>query len=151
MVANVANPEWADKEWDRLEALGKVSFFPTGAPKPAQLNVNPCALILKPREGVADSADVWDRFKARLIMDLKRGRVNERIPGAAVACGTLELAVGRMKTGDFLFVVDLQDAFLNWRVRPVDAFLLGFFSARRQCYGKYVFVAFWVGLLTWCQ
>ena len=136
------NPEWAEREWDRLAAMGKVSFFPMGAPKPLQLNVNPCALILKPREGVADVAEVWERFKARLILDLKRGRVNMRVPPVSVSYGSAELAISRMSVGDFLFVVDLQDAFFNWKVLPEDSFLLGFYSSRRQQYGKYDYFPF---------
>ena len=33
--------DWAEREWARLEKAGKVSFFPPGAGKPDNLNVNP--------------------------------------------------------------------------------------------------------------
>ena len=52
----LAHAPWADKEWERLERLGKVEFFPPGDPQPPQLNVNPCALLLKERPGAEDDA-----------------------------------------------------------------------------------------------
>ena len=56
---------WAEREWSRLDALGKVTFFPKDAPKPKYLNVNPCGLILKARPEAADTDDEIHRFKAR--------------------------------------------------------------------------------------
>jgi hypothetical protein len=97
--------------------LGKVSFFPVDAPKPDQLNVNPCALLLKPREGISAEADIWERYKARLILDLRKGRINERAPSVGVAYGTVELAVARKKVNDFLFVTDWQDGLFGWTGR----------------------------------
>ena len=38
---------WAEREWARLESLGKVEFYPPGQPAPSDLTVNPCALLLK--------------------------------------------------------------------------------------------------------
>ena len=120
--------------------LVRSRFFPAGQAKPAALNVNPCALLLKPREGVDESAPLIERFKARLILDLLRGRVNERLPEVGVAYGTVDLAVSRMCRNDYLFVIDVQDSFFNWRVRPDDSYELGFFSPARSQFGKYDFV-----------
>ena len=138
----VQNDSWAAAEWDRLEKLGKVFMFPPGAPPPPKLNVNPCALLLKPREGADDSAPEIERWKARLILDLRRGRVNERLPQVGVAYGTLDMAVSRLKQGSHMFVIDLQDCFFNWRVRPEDADLLGFYCPGRQQYGRYEYLPF---------
>ena len=46
----------AAREWVRLEKKGKVVFYPTGEDRPRGLNVNPCALLLKPRKDVGDDA-----------------------------------------------------------------------------------------------
>ena len=139
LLAGIA---WAEKEWERLGRLGKVTFFPVGAPRPPRLNVNPCALILKPRAGVPDSASDEERLKACLIVDLKRGRVNERLPWIGVAYGTVELAISRMSKNDFLFVLDLQDSFFNWRVAPEDTWELGFYAPGRRQFGKYDYFPF---------
>ena len=48
--------EWAEAEWARLESLGKVEFFEAGSPAPPNLNVNPCALLLKERPGGEEDA-----------------------------------------------------------------------------------------------
>ena len=90
------NSDWAEREWNRLERLGKVQFFEKGAPKPDLLNINPCALLLKEREGTDEATPWWERFKARLICDLSRGQVNEHMPRWQVQYGTVELAVSRM-------------------------------------------------------
>ena len=37
------NASWAEREWNRLEGLGKVFFYPPDKPKPFHLNVNPRA------------------------------------------------------------------------------------------------------------
>ena len=58
-------PEWAEREWDRLEGLGKALFFPVGASRPHGLNVNPCALILKPREGAEELSAEIDLWKGK--------------------------------------------------------------------------------------
>ena len=136
---------WAAAEWDRLESLGKVRFFSTGR-KPPGLNVNPCALLLKPREGADEAASEEERFKARLILDLRRGRVNERLPHITVAYGTVDRAVSKLSQGSFMFVLDLQDCFFNWRVQPSDSNLLGFYCPTRQQYGRYEYLPF--GLAT---
>ena len=56
-----------------------------------------------------------------------RGMVNERLQAVEVAYGTVELAISRMKPGDFMFVIDLADAFFNWRIHPDSSWELGFF------------------------
>lgn len=104
---------WAEREWDRLAEVGKVSFFPVDTPPPKHLNVNPCGLILKPRPGADAEADETERFKARLIVDLRRGGVNECMPNVDVAYGTLGQAVARMSAGSWLFVLDLRDCFFK--------------------------------------
>ena len=134
---------WALAEWNRLEKLGKVFLFPRGVQPPANLNINPCALLLKQRDGVDDdSLPEEERWKARLILDLRKGRVNERLPEVGVAYGTLDMAVSRLRRGSFMFVIDLQDCFFNWRVDPVDANLLGFYCPARQQFGRYEFLPF---------
>ena len=117
---------WADKEWARCAALGKVSFFPRGAPRPTGLHVSPCALLLKVREGVTETTEDHDRYKARLIVDLRRGRVNHRLPHIGVSYGTVDMAVSRLQAGPFIFKIDLQDSFFNWKVAPEDSWQLGF-------------------------
>ena len=133
---------WAENEWSRLEELGKVSFFPSGAPRPLSLNVNPCGLLLKERAGSLPDASEQERWKARLILDLRKGRVNERVPHVGVSYGTVDMAVSRMHKGDFMFVVDLQDCFFNWRVCDADSYLLGFYSHERRQFGRYRFLPF---------
>ena len=133
---------WAEREWDRLAETGKVSFFPVDAPPPKHLNVNPCGLILKPRPGADAEADESERFKARLIVDLRRGGVNECMPNADVAYGTLDQAVARMSAGSWLFVLDLRDCFFNWRVSDADSYALGFYSPGRRQFGKYNYLPF---------
>ena len=76
----VQHSDWAEAEWSRLEALGKIQFFPKADGPPAGLHVNPCALLLKPRKGVPEDAPEADKFKARLLMDLKLGGINVRLP-----------------------------------------------------------------------
>ena len=136
------NEEWAEREFSRLSSAGKVTLWAPGAPKPAGLNINPCALILKPRTDCAEEAPETDRFKARLIVDLRRGRVNEFLPEVPVNYGTLEQAVSRLTTGSWMFVLDLQDCFFNWRVAEDDTFLLGFYVSSTRQYGKYNFLPF---------
>ena len=108
----LAHDEWAEREWQRLEALGKIQFFPNFE-RPSSLNVNPCALILKERSGSPEHASVWERYKARLIMDRRRGRVKERLPSVEVHYGTVDLAVSQMHVGNLLFVIDVVDCFFN--------------------------------------
>ena len=132
---------WAEREWTRLEDAGKVEFFPLGA-RPAELNVNPCGLILKQREGIQEDATEEQKYKARLIVDLRRGRVNAHLPEIGVSYGTLEQAISRMRRNSWLFVVDLQDCFFNWRVAPADTMMLGFFSPARKQFGKYNYLPF---------
>lgn len=135
-----AGPDWAYREWDRLEKLGKVEFL--GPSRPPRLNISPCALILKLRKDVPPSVCDEDRFKARLIVDLLRGRVNDRLPKVEVAYGTVEMAVDGIHPGDFLFVIDLKDAFFNWRVEDSSAWELGFYSPGHSSYGRYLFLPF---------
>ena len=82
-----ARPEWAEREWARLEARGKIEFFPAGAPNTPELNVNPCGLILKQREGAGEDEPDEVRLKPRLIVDLRRGRVNQSLPDVGVHYG----------------------------------------------------------------
>ena len=42
----------------------------------------------------------------------------------------------------YIFVVDLQDCFFNWRVHPDDTWQLGFFSPHRRQFGKYEYLPF---------
>ena len=65
--------EWAEKEWTRLERLGKKIFYPPHQPAPLGLHVNPCALLLKERKDAVPSDPDDRRYKARLLMDLKLG------------------------------------------------------------------------------
>ena len=88
---------------------------------PHELNVNPCALLLKERPDVDENTPVSNRYKAKLLMDLLRGRVNERFPHWELRHGTVDLALSRMTRGEFSFVVDLQDCFLNWRLCEDDS------------------------------
>ena len=136
----LVNAEWADREWGRLEQLGKVEFFPKNAPKPDLLNINPCALLLKMRDGIDEDTPYWEQFKARLICDLSRGQVNEHMPRWQVAYGTVDIAISRLVQGGWMFVIDLADAFLNWKVEPSDTWALGFSSAARRQYGRYLFL-----------
>ena len=135
---------WAERVWNRLEKLGKVEFFPDET-CPPRLNVNPCGLILKERPGVDADLEKWERFKARLIVDLRRGRVNERLPAVGVAYGSVELAVATLHQGDYMFVLDLADCFFNWRVADDSAWELGFFSPVRRKFGRYLFLPFGLG------
>ena len=130
--------QWAEIEWDRLEALGKIEFFP-GSSRPERLNVSPCALILKEKPGVSAGTVSW---KARLIMDLARGQVNDRLPALGVNYGSLDLAASRIRPGDYLYVIDLADAFFNWPVDEHSSWELGFYSPRRAAFGKYNFLPF---------
>ena len=127
---------WAEKEWSRLEELGKIEFFEEDE-VPDELHVNPCALLLKPRHNVDPAAAVTERYKARLLMDLLKGGINERLPQWDVHYGTVDLALSRIRPGDFLFVIDLQDSFLNWLLIDSDRNLLGFYSPIRQRHGRY--------------
>ena len=124
--------EWAEREWSRLQKLGKVSFFAKGTSKPRGLNVNPCGLILKLRPDAAQIDDETERYKARLVVDLTRGLVNPALPNIQVQYGTVERAVSRIRSGAFLYVLDLMDCFYIWRVLPSDSFMLGFYSEARQ-------------------
>ena len=133
--------EWAEQEWSRLEALGKVRFFPKGCPKPPDLNVNPCGLILKRRPDAEHADNDADRYKARLVVDLTRGLVNPCLKNRQVHYGTVERAVSKMRQNDFLFVIDLMDCFYIWRVLPADSLLLGFYSVAREQFGTYDFLA----------
>ena len=132
---------WAEAEWSRLEKLGKLYFFPKGESKPFGLNVNPCGLIIKARPDAQQAQNECDKYKVRLIVDLTRGLVNPALSNKAVQYGTVERAVSRMCSGDFLFVVDLMDCFFTWRVLPADSMLLGFYSESRQQFGKYDYLA----------
>jgi len=67
---------WVEHAFDRLDTAGKIQLFAPGQARPPNLNVNPCALILKLRPDTADDVRALDRFKARLIVDLRRGRIN---------------------------------------------------------------------------
>ena len=109
-----------------------------GEPRPQRLNINPCALIIKS----VPNGDLPPSAKTRLIVDLTRGGVNPRLPPHGVDYGTVELAASRIAEGDFLFVIDMQDAFLNWRVAPASTWDLGFYSPHTRQYGKYDFLPF---------
>ena len=95
----VQHSEWAEAEWNRFEALRKIIFFAPSDGPPPGLHVNPCALLLKPRKGVADDAPEKDKYKARLLMDLKLGGINARLPHWDVNYGTTDLALSRMQKG----------------------------------------------------
>ena len=75
-------------------------------------------------------------------MDLLKSKVNLHLPEWDVKYGTVELAVSRMAPGSWHFVVDLADAFLNWKVADEDTLLLGFFSPARNQYGRYLYFPF---------
>eukprot|EP00959_Pyramimonas_sp_CCMP1952_P374881 7850765-Pyramimonas_sp.AAC.1 len=47
-----------------------------------------------------------------------------------------------MSPNGWLFVIDLSDAFYNWRVLPQDTLWLGFYSPSRDQYGRYLFLPF---------
>ena len=91
------NSSAADEEWSRLQKLGKVEFF-SGGKRPPKLNINPCALILK-EAPVNESGG--STVKKRLILDLRRGQVNERLPAVDVDYGTVDIAASRISKGDF--------------------------------------------------
>ena len=123
------NAEAAHEEWRRQSDEGKVTWL--GRVRPEQLNVNPCALILTAREDGS--------VKSRLILDLLKGLVNERVRKWSVSYGTVELATSRLQRGSYLFVVDLADCFGNWKIKEVDTWELGFFDEFSGEYGKYDF------------
>ena len=103
-------------EWDRLAALGKIVWFAEGAPKPAKLHVNPCAAIVKDRPGADPSLAEELRTKLRVIVDLRRGGVNSIAVDEGVDFASLEKVLGLMRPRDFVWVIDLTDAFYNWPV-----------------------------------
>lgn len=141
LATNVA---WADVEWSRLEALGKIEFFPPGV-CPPNLHVNPCALLLKERPDTDAATPDAERFKARLLCDLLRSHINERLPKLSVNYGTVDLALSRMRTGVFLFVIDFADCFFHWKLSSQDSMNMGFFSPPRNCYRRYLYLAFGLG------
>ena len=93
-------------EWGRLDQLGKLRWWGKNE-KPHSLNVNPAAILLKDEKGPDGS---W-RVKKRIILDLLRGRVNERPGEIAPHYGTIDQAVGKMYRGSWLFVMDLLTPF----------------------------------------
>ena len=141
----VKHSRWADMEWTRLESLGKIEFFPVGAPRPSCLNVNPCALLLKRRQGVPDGAPEEQQWTTQLIVNILGGGVNRRLAPYPVAYGTVEKAVSKLKRGSYMFVVDLADCFFNWRVHPDSAWELGFYAPSRKQFGRFLFLAFGLG------
>ena len=140
-----AHELWAEKEFDRLHSLGKITLFPPNLPRPHNLNVNPCALLLKLIPSAASDAADEQKYKARLLMDLSAGGVNPRVPGVPVSYGTVDQAVAMLSPNGFIYVIDLQDAFFNWRVDLESSFELGFYSPKRKCYGKYDYLPFGLG------
>jgi hypothetical protein len=140
----IRESEWAERELLRLESFGKVEFF-SDPLRPPGLNINPLALLLKERSDVPADRPATERMKARLIVDLSRGDVNPRLPDIGVAYGTVDLAVSRMSPGCFLYVLDLQDCFFNWRVHPESAMELGFFCEARQRFGRFLYFPFGLG------
>eukprot|EP00959_Pyramimonas_sp_CCMP1952_P161530 3377767-Pyramimonas_sp.AAC.1 len=56
----------AEREWSILERLGKINFFPRGV-RPPGLHDNPCAIILKDKEGVPADRPEEERIKSRII------------------------------------------------------------------------------------
>ncbi|CAK0847543.1 unnamed protein product, partial [Prorocentrum cordatum] len=97
---------------------------------------------LQPRAGARDNAPEEERVKVRIIMDLSRSSLNASLPDLPVNYGAVDLAISRMFPRSFLYVVDLADAFCNWRVLPSDAWWLGFWSPGRQQCGMYTFLPF---------
>ncbi|CAK0899596.1 unnamed protein product, partial [Prorocentrum cordatum] len=95
-----------------------------------------------PRAGARDNAPEEERVKVRIIMNLSRSSLNTSLPDLPVNYGTVDLAISRMSPRSFLYVVDLADAFCNWRVLPSDAWWLGFWSPGRQQYGMCTFLPF---------
>ena len=114
--------------------------MPPEGDKPSDLHVNPCALILKLRPGVPGDAAKEEKMKARLIVDLTRSGLNPALADQEVKYGTVDLAISRMSAGAWLYVLDLADAFFNWRVHPEDANWLGFWNPVRSQYGRDLFL-----------
>ena len=85
---------------------------------------------------------MWDRFKARLVCDLSKSLVNEKLPHWDVKYGSVDLAVSRLSHSAWLYVVDLADAFYNWKVSADDTWMLGFYSPTRRQYGRYLYFPF---------
>jgi hypothetical protein len=129
-------------EWDRNHELGKFTWFPPDAPKPHKLHVSPCAAILKDRPGADPSASIEDRTKIRIIIDLLRGLVNAHVIDEEVDFATLERALSHLRKDWWLFVLDLSDAFFNWKIHPDDAWLLGVYDEHNRRYGRYDFAPF---------
>lgn len=132
-----ANQETAEAEWDRLDHMGKIRWWEKDA-KPRNLNVNPCAILLKDEQGPDGE---W-RVKKRIILDLLRGRVKERLEDVAVSYATLEEAVSKMHRGSWLFVIDLVDAFFNWPLNEAGTLECGFYSPKRKKFGAYAYLPF---------
>ena len=134
----------ASEEWSRLERLGKVRFL--GRTKPHDVFIIPIAGIIKPRQGLENEPDLTflQRFKLRLIIDLKRGKVNEYVQYARrkLQFGTLEAVVNKMTKSCWCFILDLADCFFNIPIHQSSQRLLGFFDEVRQEYGVYTHCPF---------
>ena len=78
-----SSPAWSAQ--DKLSSTRQASSPPT--------STSTHALILKPREGIEDDAPEDQRYKARLIVDLRRGQVNAHLPHVGVKYGALEQAI----------------------------------------------------------
>ena len=91
---------------------------------------------------MGDASSEEERYTARLICDLRKGQINIRLPHWAVNYGTIDIAITRIPHRGWLFVVDLADAFLSWKVKVEDTLLLGFYSPIRDQYGRFLYFPF---------
>jgi hypothetical protein len=127
----------ASEEWRRLEALGKVVFHgrdSAGRPiRPAGLHVIPIGGVVKERKNCEHMESFLDRFKLRLIIDLKKGRVNSLIDWdqRKLSFGTLEQCIARLKKNGFQYLLHMKD-FFQLAIGLSEQFVGGFL---RSCSG----------------
>ena len=130
--------EEGEAELQKLAELHKLDWLQPASAEARSTNVNPGALISKiTPDGV---------IKNRFIMDLRRGGVNARLPHWPVQYGCLDEVTSIIRRNDWLFVIDLADAFLNWKVHPDSCRELGIRSPKTGLIGRYAYLPF--GLAT---
>jgi len=136
------NSDRVHKEYVRLRKKGKVTLFPKGQRKPDRLHVSPCAAVIT--EKTIDTKNrswedipIEEKTKLRIVLDLLRGRVNERLTAMEVDFTCSERAAKLMSKDCWIWTIDLTDAFLNWKVKEEGTWLLGFYSPGNDQYGKH--------------
>ena len=127
----LAHADEAAAELDRLTALGKIYWYPSGC-APQDLDIAPANIIIK-------------AGKHRIVHDWSKPGLNQFLVVPPVNYGTMDGFISKLKPNQHMAGLDFQDCFLHWPIHWSCRRRLGLRHPITGQLGVFLYLAFGLG------